>query len=56
MSLKIKMDGLLSIWMDHVEKMAGLVVVEYILRGSQGEWLGGFVKYIGYGNAFLTEL
>ncbi|MCI64562.1 ribonuclease H protein, partial [Trifolium medium] len=27
-----------------------------ILRGSQGEWLGGFAKFIGHGNAFLAEL
>jgi ribonuclease HI len=27
-----------------------------VLRGSDGEWLGGFSKFIGQGKLFVTEL
>ncbi|MCI24591.1 putative non-LTR retroelement reverse transcriptase [Trifolium medium] len=27
-----------------------------VLRGSHGEWLGGFANFIGQGNAYLAEL
>jgi hypothetical protein len=27
-----------------------------VIRGSDGEWLGGYAKFIGYGNAYLAEL
>ncbi|MCI08973.1 ribonuclease H protein, partial [Trifolium medium] len=27
-----------------------------ILRGSEGEWLGGFAKFIGKGNAYIAKL
>ncbi|GAU10733.1 hypothetical protein TSUD_425170, partial [Trifolium subterraneum] len=27
-----------------------------ILRGSEGEWLGGYAKFIGKGNAYIAEL
>jgi ribonuclease HI len=26
------------------------------MRGSQGEWVGGFAKYIGYCNTLVAEL
>ncbi|MCI88056.1 ribonuclease H protein, partial [Trifolium medium] len=27
-----------------------------VIRGNQGEWLGDFVKGVGYCNAFVAEL
>ncbi|MCI01199.1 non-LTR retroelement reverse transcriptase-like, partial [Trifolium medium] len=27
-----------------------------IIRGSDGEWISGFAKFVGYGNTYLAEL
>jgi ribonuclease HI len=34
----------------------GRVGCDGVIRGSDGEWLGGFANVLGYGNAYLAEL
>ncbi|CAJ2645452.1 unnamed protein product [Trifolium pratense] len=34
----------------------GIIGCGGVLRGSEGEWLGGYAKFIGVGNTFIAEL
>ncbi|MCI00028.1 ribonuclease H protein [Trifolium medium] len=37
-------------------KEGGRIGCGRIIRGSVGEWLGGYAKFIGVGNTYLVEL